>query len=342
MIVRDSVANPDLDEIGDIFVNEFDAPVEVLTANVGDDGVVYGNLLSAGDFHHYAFDEYQIGFEFDPTLTNDLHEYSQGLMSAYGIHADTANAYDYGLGLLRVDAQVRCTKGGKPCGGICLPQGKVCRKNGASGGAANVKAKLKNNQPNFGGKLDPGTIAAGLATGAGVGAARMAGKAAVEYGAKKANEYIEGNKDLKSKKEKLQRGANVVAERVKRAATEGGAEVAKGVEAAKTRLAKGMGSEAGVKASASAKRAGEAVGRNLQKAGKAVERTAKSVNRKGKDKPAKSVESKVAKESDPQPKKLAEEMSPGMETLGKAIVETTNAAATAAKRKRGRPKKNPD
>jgi len=198
--------------IADIFVEEFDAPVQVLTADEDENGVIHGNLISAGNFYTYAFDEEELGIVHHEKETQLLNDYAQGLLNGYGIKTDSIAPYEYTFGLIRVDAQVRCTKGGTPCGKVCLPKGAVCRK---YGGGGTTGGKLKSG----GG----GALAAGIAGGvAAVGGAAAVGGLA----------YLN--------RKNLATGGKAVGERLKRAATEGHAEIKTGLGAAKESLKAGF------------------------------------------------------------------------------------------------------
>lgn len=193
--------------IAENIADEFDAPIDqVLTANLNNDGTISGALLSGGNFHTYAIDETHIGIVDHPELTEELNEYTQGLLSAsYGINTDSVDdVLSYAQGFFRLDAQVRCRKGGTPCGKICLPKGAVCRKTGGGGGA-----KLKS----------PGKVGAGIAGGI-LAAGALGAAGAVAYGAR----------------DELARGGKAVGERIKRAGTEGYKEVEAGVKGAKEKL----------------------------------------------------------------------------------------------------------
>ena len=202
-----------LDEIGAVFVEEFDAPVsQVLTANINENDVIYGDLISGGNYYHYASDGEEIGLNFLPDETREINEYAQGFFSArYGINLDSAvSPYEYVMGFYRQDAQVKCKKGGVACGKVCLPKGAVCRKFGSGGNANAMKGAA--------GKLrSPGMAGAAIA-----GGAALAGAAA-----------LGGAGYMASQDPSIRRGAQVAAERVKRGAAKAGEEVSKGVEKAK-------------------------------------------------------------------------------------------------------------
>ena len=169
-----------LDEIAGVFANEFDAPVsDVLTAYVDEDGVVYGNLISAGNFYDYAASDNQLALDFLPEETEEINDYAAGYLAAgYSIKTDSIDSpYDYMYGFNRMDAQVKCTKGGTPCGKICLPKGSVCRKYGSGGSSAairNVRGKLRS--PVIGGGVIAGKLAAGALAAGAAGYAASRGK----------------------------------------------------------------------------------------------------------------------------------------------------------------------
>jgi hypothetical protein len=162
-----------LDEVASVFADEFDAPIsEVLTARIDGNGVIYGDLISGGNVYEYAANKNQLATVFLPEETNRLNYFFAGsLASSYGINADSVDSpYEYALGFLRLDAQAKCTKGGVPCGKICLPKGAKCKKYGGAGNVAamrNVGRKLKS--PGVDGAVVAGTLAAtALAGGAAV------------------------------------------------------------------------------------------------------------------------------------------------------------------------------
>ena len=199
--------------IANIFVEEFDAPLQILTADQDENGVVYGNLISSGEFYTYAFDNESIGVVHHQEETEELNEYAKGLLSGYGIKTDSLSPYEYTFGFTRTDAQVRCTKGGTPCGKVCLPKGSVCRKYGGGGGTGGSKLK------SGGGAALAGGIAGGAA--AVTGAAAVGGLA-----------YIN--------RKNLATGGKAVSERLKRAGSEGYGEAKAGLKAAKQNLQEGF------------------------------------------------------------------------------------------------------
>lgn len=210
----DSEATDILTEIGQVFADEFDAPVTVLTASLGD-GMITGQLMSGGDIYNYAADGNEIGFDYSPEDSEEVNEYARGFLeSGYGIKADSMDSpYEYASGLVRLDAQVKCKKGGVPCGKICLPKGAKCKKYSGSGNAAAMKQAA--------GKLkSPGKVAAGIGAGL-VGSAALAGGAS--YLAYK-------NRD---KLGEPGRKLGVIGTRVKSAAREGKEEFTSGVNSAK-------------------------------------------------------------------------------------------------------------
>ena len=266
-----------LDEIGAVFVEEFDAPVsQVLTANINENDVIYGDLISGGNYYHYASDGEEIGLNFLPDETREINEYAQGFFSArYGINLDSAvSPYEYVMGFYRQDAQVKCKKGGVACGKVCLPKGAVCRKFGSGGNANAMKGAA--------GKLrSPGMAGAAIA-----GGAALAGAAA-----------LGGAGYMASQDPSLRRGAQVAAEKVRRGAAKAGEEVSKGVDEAKEsikataqrveqRVKKGSYGKAAASVAGGAREiskiAGEtqqnatnASSKDFQRAGQAVERGVK-------------------------------------------------------------------
>lgn len=354
------VSTADIEErnsaIADIFVEEFDAPLQVLTANEDENGVVFGNLISSGEFYTYAFDDESLGIVHHEAETEELNEYARGLLGGYGIHTDSELPYEYTFGFIRTDAQVRCTKGGTPCGKVCLPKGAVCRK---YGGGGTTGGKLKSS----GGGSLAGGIAGGVAAAAAVG---TAGGLA----------YLN--------RKNLATGGKAVGERLKKAGTEGYGELKTGLSAAKTSLregyktageldkklkeaetnatgkdksaarllrrstasgAKGMatGGASGA-AIAGVENATRAVGRNLSAAGKDIKMTAKN---------SYNTTSRAAKDVREKFFNLANPVTPNSSAIVKrepdktAIIkpETTTTALTKSpqtttKKKRGRPPKN--
>ena len=194
--------------IADIFVEEFDAPLQVLTADEDENGVIFGNLISSGEFYTYAFDDESLGVVHHEQETEELNEYARGLLGGYGIHTDSESPYEYTFGFIRTDAQVRCTKGGTPCGKVCLPKGAVCRK---YGGGGTTGGKLQSG----GGAALAGGIVGGVAATAAVSAA--------------------GGLTYLNRKN-LATGGKAVGERLKRAGTEGYDELKTGLSAAKQSL----------------------------------------------------------------------------------------------------------
>lgn len=223
----DSEATDVLTEIGEVYADEFDAPVTILTASLGE-GMIIGQLMSGGDIYNYAANGDEIGFDYSPEDSKEVNEYARGFLeSGYGIKTDSMDSpYEYAFGFVRLDAQVKCKKGGVACGKICLPKGAQCKKYGGSGNGAAMKqaaSKLKS----------PGGVAAGVAAG-------LAGTAALAGGA---GYLAYKNRD---KLGEPGRKLGVIGTRVKAAAKEGKEEFMSGVNSAKEIL------KAGQKASKSA------------------------------------------------------------------------------------------
>jgi hypothetical protein len=209
----DSEATDILTEIGEVYADEFDAPVTILTASLGE-GMIVGQLMSAGDIYNYAADGNEIGFDYSPEDSEEVNEYARGFLeSGYGIKTDSMDSpYEYAFGFVRLDAQVKCKKGGVACGKICLPKGAQCKKYGGSGNGAVMKQAA--------GKLkSPGAVA-GVAAG-------LAGTAAVAGGA---GYLAYKNRD---KLGEPGRKLGVIGTRVKAAAKEGKEEFMSGVNSAK-------------------------------------------------------------------------------------------------------------
>ena len=210
----DSEATDVLVEIGEVYADEFDAPVTILTASLGE-GMIIGQLMSAGGIYNYAADDNEIGFDFSPEDTREVNEYARGFLeSGYGIKTDSMDSpYEYAFGFVRLDAQVKCKKGGVACGKICLPKGAQCKKYGGGGNGAAMKQAA--------GKLkSPGGVAAGVAAG-------LAGTAALAGGA---GYLAYKNRD---KLGEPGRKLGVIGTRVKAAAKEGKEEFVSGVNSAK-------------------------------------------------------------------------------------------------------------
>ena len=210
----DSEATDVLTEIGEVYADEFDAPVTILTASLGE-GMIIGQLMSGGDIYNYAANGDEIGFDYSPEDSEEVNEYARGFLeSGYGIKTDSMDSpYEYAFGFVRLDAQVKCKKGGVACGKICLPKGAKCKKYGGAGNAGAMRQAA--------GKLkSPVGAVAGVAAGA-VGAAALAGGAG--YLAYK-------NRD---KLGEPGRKLGVIGTRVKAAAKEGKEEFMSGVNSAK-------------------------------------------------------------------------------------------------------------
>jgi hypothetical protein len=304
--------------IGEIIVEEFDAPVQVLTANEDENGVIYGNLLSSGDFYTYAFDDENIGVLHHEEETAELNEYAQGLLAGYGIKTDSDFPVEYTFGMLNLDAQVRCTKGGTPCGKICLPKGSVCRKHGGGSGGT--------------GKLKSGS---GLALAGGV-----AGGVALAAGATAAGGLAYANR------KNLARGGKAVAERLKRAGTEGRDELKTGLSGAKMSLKAGFETAKELTV-AGAENASRAIGRNLKAAGEDIKTTAKNsaktTTRKARNISETFFGKKTTNQSEatpinpPNPQKQAPK--PRQVTVTPVPPPSLPPAKTSSKPKRGRPPK---
>jgi hypothetical protein len=138
----------------------FDAPVdEVLTANLDSNDTVFGQLMSGGNFYSYVADTDKITTYYHPEETEYLNEYAHATLDSIGIHTDTWETYDYALGFFRVDAQMRCKPGNKPCGKRCIPQQMKC-KSSMSGSA---QAKMRQGRVNLRSPGGVGSIAADVA-----------------------------------------------------------------------------------------------------------------------------------------------------------------------------------
>jgi hypothetical protein len=211
----DSEATDVLTEIGEVYADEFDAPVTVLTASLGE-GMIIGQLMSGGDIYNYAANGDEIGFDYSPEDSEEVNEYARGFLeSGYGIKTDSMDSpYEYAFGFVRLDAQVKCKKGGVACGKICLPKGAKCKKYGGTGNAGAMRQAA--------GKLkSPGAVA-GVAAGV-AGAAALAGTGGVAY----------------LNRNELGRGAKAVGGRLLQAGKEGKEEFTKGTDIAKLALKAG-------------------------------------------------------------------------------------------------------
>lgn len=217
----DSEATDVLTEIGEVYADEFDAPVTILTASLGD-GMIIGQLMSGGNIYNYAADGNEIGFDYSPEDSEEVNEYARGFLeSSYGIKTDSMDSpYEYAFGFVRLDAQVKCKKGGVACGKVCLPKGAKCKKYSGAGNAgamSQAAGRLKS----------PGRVAAGIGAG-------LAGAAAVAGGA---GYLAYKNRD---KLGEPGRKLGVIGTRVKAAAREGKEEFMSGVNNAKEILKAGQ------------------------------------------------------------------------------------------------------
>lgn len=260
----------------------YDAPVdEILTAYLDSEGTVFGQLMSGGNFYSYAADNNTITTDYHPEETEYLNEYAHAVLDSIGIHTDTWNTYDYALGFFRVDAQVKCKPGNKPCGKRCIPQQMKCRS--SMGGTA--QGKMRQGRANLR-SPGAGAIAAGV-----VGAAAAAAAGGVAYKNReaiknKANEigneaWVAGKqaeKAVKNKAEEIRNKAESIGneawvarkqaeEAIKGKASELRKNVEEGVNKAKEHI-----QEAASKTGRAAKRAGK-------KAVVAVERTKREVDK---------------------------------------------------------------
>lgn len=150
-----------LNKIGDIFAAEFNAPVQqVLTASL-DGNILHGELISDGNYYKYAANDHELGLKFAPGATKEINQYAAGfLASGYGVKTDSIDKpYSYAIGFLRLDAQVKCTKSGTPCGKTCLPKGAVCRKYASNSSRVSIKGIKSSLIPAIDatGKTDAGT-----------------------------------------------------------------------------------------------------------------------------------------------------------------------------------------
>jgi hypothetical protein len=235
----------------------FDAPVnEVLTANLDSDGVLFGQIMSGGNFYSYIADSNTITTYYHPEETEYLNEYAHAVLDNMGIHTDAWETYDYALGFFRVDAQMKCKPGNKPCGRRCIPQQMKCRS--AMGGGA--QAKMRQGRANLRAP-GAGAIAAGV-----VGAAALAAGGAAAY--QNREEIAKGAKKIGRQ---VQKTALVAKREVEGKAAELASNVNKGVEVAKENIQQ------------AAKKTGQAARIAGKKATRAVERTKKEVDKNYKE-----------------------------------------------------------
>lgn len=251
----------------------FDAPVdEVLTAHLDSDGVLFGQVMSGGNFYSYVADADTITTYYHPEETEYLNEYAHAVLDGIGIHTDAWDTYDYALGFFRVDAQMRCKPGNKPCGNRCIPQKMRCRKGAgvaAQGALRQGRANLRS--PGVGG------IAAGV-----VGAAALAAAGGAAY---------QNREAIGKAASEAGRSAGKVAAVAKREvegkATELANNVGKGVEEAKERIqeaAKQTGKaarKAGKQAQVAVKRVQKEVEGHVASAKKGLEDMDKQSKRQG-------------------------------------------------------------
>lgn len=194
----------------------FDAPVEaILTAELGEDGVIRGAVISDGNFYTYAADEYGIEAEYQDKATREINDYAQAWLDSLGIRGDSDRPYEFARGFLRLDA-INC-KVGKPCGNRCIPKDATCRKGIGSNAAQNVQAaKTQLIQGGGGKKLKlAGGIAAGVAGAAALGAAGYAG--------------YKGRDELK-------KGGSEIVQELKKSGGQAKREISAGVQMAKNQI----------------------------------------------------------------------------------------------------------
>ena len=135
-------------EIAQIITDKFDAPVdEILNTNIGDDNIS-GYLISGGEAYFYNLDDKNIEIQHSPALTENINEYARGVLDETGIEYHGDSEYAWTQGYFRMDAAVKCKSGGVPCGNICLPRGKKCRK-GAGGALRQVSRQIGTNPKLF-------------------------------------------------------------------------------------------------------------------------------------------------------------------------------------------------
>jgi hypothetical protein len=118
-----------IDHLNKAFSSTFDAPVEVLTAQVNRDSTITAYALSGASLYRIDTDKHECSCQHLPQETEELNDFASGYLASMGVHTDSDSPFDFARGYLRMD--VKCTTG-TPCGNICLPKGKKCKMGGGA------------------------------------------------------------------------------------------------------------------------------------------------------------------------------------------------------------------
>lgn len=293
--------------IAQAITDTFDAPVdEILTLNLDSD-LVYGTLLSGGNFYSYSSDGFSVAVTHHDSLTQELNDYTEGLLAVNNVRVDSNAHYDWARGLLRLDGQIKCKSGGVPCGKRCLPKGQTCRKGmgaGSQGAVKGAKTRLKTGGAGTAAKIAAGLVGATGLVGAGyVGykgkdelaqggkmigeEMKRAGNAAKEdlkAGLQQAQESLKAVKPMieqigeRSKFERKQINESTeLSKKQKRIATRG-SQYTEGI--GKTMVALGGGGSAAASGAIGAEEAARSIGRGVKTSARIAGRTAKAVGKK--------------------------------------------------------------
>lgn len=182
--------------IAQIITDSFDASVQAVTSlGVNDRGFIFGTCMSGGNFYRFDTDAAFIEVKYLPKATQEINAYTQGLIDSMGFRVDSENAYDWLMGFIRMDGQVKCKSGGTPCGKRCLPKGQKCKISGGGAGLKSPKSGLK--MPGAG---VAGLAAAGLAA-AGAGVVGYRGRKEIGEGIKNAKGEVK--KGIEEAKENM-------------------------------------------------------------------------------------------------------------------------------------------
>lgn len=193
---KDSLDPEVAKSVAQIIADSFDAPVQSITSLMDSGDRIVGTCISGGNFYRFDSDNVFIEVEHLPKETQEIHDYTRGILDSLGVRVDSDRPYDWLMGFVRMDAQVKCKSGGTPCGKRCLPKGQKCK---ISGGGAGLKS------PKTGLKM-PGAGAAGLA------AAALAATGAGVVGYRGRKEIGEG---IKNAKDEVKRGVEEAKENMR-------------------------------------------------------------------------------------------------------------------------------
>ena len=112
----------------------YDPGVEmILSSHRSQDGQLDGSFLGAdGRVFNFSIANDEIEFQESHQDSEYINEYFSGILFGEGVEYHGDSAYEYWKGFneieTRTDAKaMKCTKGGVPCGGRCLPAGQKCR-----------------------------------------------------------------------------------------------------------------------------------------------------------------------------------------------------------------------